>query len=273
MTEDPFQIKRAKIHKLSEEVPFTVLRLPRTKNRVKEEPHILYDFHYLRTGTTHQAAIDKAKAEFKNYGFPDGRFDPEWISGTFAFKNNHITIEPNWDTVKGFNFWVAEGSIGEYYNENDIKPFPKIRTNRQPTKKLYNSVITNSHEIEEYKGNLVDLLRDQEEACSIMLVPQYLDKIKAFHAAKGDCPAKIRIMNYGHIWNRFSTYFENPDTGSWYELQNKTPESVISKINGYTFRECDKVHIRRDHLFYDGSLDDIFLELKKAGVKYDRSWL
>jgi len=267
MSADPFQIKKAKIHKLSEEVPFTVLRLPRTKNRINEEPHILYDFHYLRAGTTSEDAIDKAKAEFKNYGFPDERFDPEWISGTFAFKDNNITVNPNWDTVKGFNFWTAEGLIGEFYNECNIKPFPKIRTNRQPTKKLYDQAFTNSHKIEEYNGNLIDLLRDPEEACSIMLVPQYLDKIRAFHAAKGDCPAKIRIMNYGHIWNRFSTYFEDPDTGSWYELQNKIPGSVISEIKGFTFRECDKVHTGRDHLFYDGSLDDIFLQLKESGVK------
>lgn len=151
--------------------------------------------------------------------------------------------------------------------ENLIKPFPKIRTNRQPTKKLYDWVLNNSHKIKEYCGNLVGLLRDPEEACSIMLIPQYLNKIQSFPAAKGGCPAKIRIMNYGYIWNRHSTYFEDPDTGSWYELQNQTPESVISKIKGFTFRECDKVHIGRDYLFYDGSLGDIFLQLKESGVK------
>jgi hypothetical protein len=289
MTADPFKIEKAKLTGLDGNVAFTVVSLPQTKYGVHENPNIYYDFYYLRTGVSREDALSMAKAEFEAYGFAAGRFDPEWVSGVYKFGKNSIELELNPDTIKGFNFWVAEGLIGQYFDDNFEKSqFPDIKTAREPTRKLYKNSFVDCHESKESEHDLVSLLTDIEEPSSIMVASRYLERGQAFQASKARCPAKIRVMNYGYIWEQYSTFFEDLDTEAWYQLMNKDtlskeertrsierlkekiPEpGIVSKINGYTFREADKVGQDKSFLFFDGSLQDMFNILHKAGIKFD----
>jgi hypothetical protein len=289
MTADPFKIEKAKLTGLDGNVIFTVVSLPQTKHGVNENPNIYYDFYYLRTGVSREDALSTAKAEFEAYGFAAGRFDPEWVSGVYKFGKNSIELELNPDTIKGFNFWVAEGLIGAYFDDNSERSqFPMIRTIREPTRKLYRDSFVDCHKSKESEHDLVSLLTDIEEPCSIMVASEYLKSGEAFQASKARCPAKIRIMNYGYIWEQHSTFFEDPDSETWYQLMNKDIISkeerkrwierhkekiplpgIVSKINGYTFREADKVYQDKSFLFFDGSLQDMFNLLQKAGIKFD----
>ena len=277
---------------LEGEVPFTVVRLPETRLGVQEEPLVQYDFYYLRTGTSRQDALERACEEFREYGFVDGRFDPEWVAGVYHIDGTDVLLDIDWDTAKGLNFWVAEGLLGTFYRDNHVETFPRIRTDRKNTLKLYKGVISDCHKAKESEQDLVDLLRDPEEPCSIMLKPMYLEQTKAWKAANGRCPADLQIMNYGYIWNKRSTFFEDPDSEVWYRLMNKDTLSeedrrsyrkdfgmeyprpdVVSAIKSFTFREADKVPDGRDNLFFDGSLQDVFNILKGSGVGFEEGIL
>ncbi len=288
MVIDPFDIELSRIHKLSEEVPFTVVKIPRTAYNAKEDINIPYNFHYLRTGTTCKEAVDEANTEFGGYGIPEGRFDPEWISGIYAFKGDEIIVNPNPDTVKGFNFWVAEGLLGEYYKDNTDRDYPQIKTLRKQGQKLYDNLIHNpSFNPKESEYDLIELLTDPKVPCFIKLTPEYLDEIETFNAAKGECPSGIKIMNYGSIWESHSTFFKDPDSCEWYQLANKDiipegDELFTKKFFGkvlkprtvmrgaiQSFREQDKVLVERGYLYYDGTLRDIFLKLEKEGIEFE----
>jgi len=293
MVIDPFNIERAKLVGFSGDVPFTVVRLSETEYGVKEEPHVQYDFYYMRTGNSRQDAINRAKSEFEEYMFTEERFNPEWVSGVYRFLDKAVELEINQDTLKGFNFWVAEGLLGKFYKDNFAQEkFPNIKTLRRSTQRLYERMLTDCYEAKESGQDLVSLLTDQEEACSIILAPTYLDRTYAFHAANGNCPAKFRIMNYGRIWGEHSSFFEDPNTGACYQLINKNiipkrdrafyrekfgkefPKlGIVSKINGFIFREVDKIGIDKSYLFFDGTLQDIFKILQKAGIKFEEGVL
>lgn len=264
---------------------FSVVSLPRTDYKINEDLRVHHDTYFLRTGESRQRIVADAQKEFESYGFSKGRFDPNWLSGRFSFKPDNCTLEADKDTVKGFNFWVAEGLIGELIRERKL-PFPKIRTNREKTLKLYRNVFHDLTDVRLADEGLVDMLTAQSEPCSLVMPPTFLDKYQAGQAASGRFPGEIRIMNYGQIWDEFSTFFEDPDSGEWYKMPNteikmerkrlfgqKEPKRVppkvrtISKDKGFTFREMDKVPIGRGFLYFDGSMQDVFKILADSGVK------
>lgn len=263
-------IESARLVSLTGEVPFTVVRLPRTEHMALENPMIRYDCHFLRTGESRRGVIDATVVEFRGYGFPDGRFNPEWVSGTFKFGEGTVLLEVNPQGVKGFNFWVAEGLLGEFYKQKGAD-FPRIRTDRKPTRKLYGCAYPNCHEAKTSEHDLVKLLTDSEELCSIRMASLFLDRKKTWDAARGICPADVKVMNYGLVWDKHATYFVNPEIDEGYQLSNKGPNSgVVSRTDTVTFREADKVTPGRDNLFFDGSLQDMFKILQNSGIGFDK---
>ncbi len=283
---NPHDIERFRIDELKERMPFTIVRFPQTPYGLNEEPRAHYDYNYLRVSRTLEEAVEKSKDEFLKYGFSEGRFIPDWLTGNFVIGDGRVEIKPDWNKVKGFNFWIPEGLIGEYFNNIVKREFPKIETPRERTKRIYRSIHDCSN-IEEYDGDLIQLLRSPDEECSIILVSRFLDKFRASQAGIGHCPGDIQVMNYARIWGRHSTYFKHPETEQWYQLLNKdvinesqarfseecgikVPKlNMVVRIDGATFRECDKVGGDRNMLFFDGSLEDIFEMLKERGVGFE----
>jgi len=282
------KIKRSKIHKLTGDVPYTVLHLNIERD----------DFYYMRTGSLIGEAIEKATTEFKKKEFTEKEFNPKYNTGFISFQDEEAVIYPY--RVQGMNFWVAEGLVFTYFNDKKLQS-PKIRTARVPTKKLFEIIYYKPHEAVESDRNLAELLTDPEKTCRIDIAkvlkdPKDIsDKFKLEDAAyRGGSPAELAIMNYGYIWGKHSTFFEDPDikqwnnSGQWYQLLNKETFSkderkwqkkvhkkelpklnTVCKIKGYTFSEVDKV-MPSDQYFFDGSLKDVFEILKESGVKFKR---
>ncbi len=284
-TNNPFQIEQSQIHSLSQNVPYTVLQLRNVNDTEIAKPMVLYDFYYMRTAPSIEKAVKKAEQEFKNRGFKPAQFTPDYSVGTIQFKEGEAIIKPTPASIKGMNFWVPEGLVSEYFSNNNIET-PKIKTERTPTKKLYKQIYK-PHEITESDVDLVKLLRDPEKTCKIRLSRVYKGNLELSDAAGGDSPAKSAIMNYGYIWDRHTTIFQDPETDLWYNLLNKNTLSkngredykkllgkklpklhTLYKVESDTFREADKVECN-NHYFFDGSMKDVFEILRKSGVKFD----
>ena len=284
---DTTQIDNAQIDRFSGKVAFSVVFLPRTDYATRNELRVVHDSYFLRTGEKRETILEKIKSEFGRYGISEGSYNPLWISGSFAFSGNEVVLEVDEDTIKGFNYWVPQGILGEVFRERQ-GTFPRIRTNIKRTGKLYKNTFHDITDTRETDEGLVNMLRNETVPCSIMLTSEFLNESDAWNAGRGRLPGDIRIMNYGRIWGRFSTYFEDPNDGKWYQLLNKDcisesqredymqiykrtlPElGKISGIGACTFRECDKVPAGRGFLYFDGSVKDAFRLLKESGVKLE----
>ncbi len=196
-----------------------------------------------------------------------------WLYGHFEIHENLVEVKPEFESVKGFNFWVAEGLIGLSYNEKGLK-IPKINTPRQLTRKLYDTV----HDIKcprEYKISLFELLRSTENAATVILNSTYLAEDEIRNAANGRVPGELRIINNGKVSGpSHTTYFQNPNTQQCFRLTNAEGsvegqrEGLVIKADEINFRHIDKI-CERSSLFYDGSIEDIFIMLKERGVDFD----
>lgn len=264
-------------------VPFTVVHLPSTEYGVTEDPYINYDQFHLRVGEDRSQIIASAQEEFRGYGFPAGRFYPEFVYGNILFEEE-VLIDPDPASVNGFNFWTAEGLVGEHFKEAEV--FPKIKTKRQQTRNLFYSLLRDGHKARKFEeAGLVEMLTDPEKTCTIMVPPEYLRRESAWERSRNRCGCETAIMNYGFIWDAHSSYFLDPESKQWYQLMNRDiPSSrrdmyersskrlpgvgVVTKIDGATFRESDKV-CDRSFLYFDGLMSDVFEVLRGGGVSFD----
>lgn len=290
MKKDLSKIKRSKIHKLGREVPYTVLYLS-----TKDTRDPTYDFYYMRTSSSIDKAVKKVTEEFKKKGFSSKKFEPDYNTGIISFYGKEAVIKP--EKIQGMNFWVAEGLVCAYFRDKKLQ-VPKIRTERTATKKLFEEMHYKPHEVKEVDKSLADLLTDPERTCCVdmaRVVKESSPTKDLFElekaADRGGCLTELAIMNYGSIWGKHSTFFEDPDTEQWYQLINKNKSSKFSdaekelfkeeyekemsklstifKIKKFTFSEADKVN-PSDSYFFDGSMKEVFEILQKEkGIRLD----
>lgn len=296
-TFDPFNINKNNISSPTKGVvPFTVCYVPENSKELTEKfgrfDNCYYDWFYLRTGNSLDEVISRTSEEFEKLGLPQGRFNPTFISGEYQIDGSQVNVQVELKDSEDFRFWVAEGLIGEFYTSSDLD-LPKISTNRTPSLKLYEKASIFGRDdafgTEESKFDLIELLKDEKTACSIEIPGKYLTKRAVFDASRGRAPSDVRVMNYGYIWERKETYFQDPETGEAFILPNhdlpdenhikkfyakKDAKLPVKGVVGFdplerlTFREMDKVHLNRDNLYFDGTLRDMFVIMKERGIGF-----
>lgn len=284
---DLYNAKLTDVHKTEGKVSFAVAMLPHTPYWEEEEPHVLYDWYFLRTGES----IEKAKNNIGDFlikeGFSRQRFNGNYLLGDILFKDKEILVKPIPETINGFNFWIAEGLIGDYFDKHN-KEIPKIRTLRTATKKLFKDGC-NVNNMEESSHSILNLITDVEKRSVINIAPLYLKQYPWQLAQNKRGKGKLSIFNSGKIGESYMTVFRNPDTKNLYHILNKEIYSkqerdvfsknslklpklnTITKAESITFEGSCEVSER---FFFDGSLNDVFEILKDSRkIKFEKGIL
>lgn len=268
---NPYDIKRSKIHSLKGRVPYTVLYLPQNF-----KIGVLQNYFYLRTALTIDRAVDQASKEFKGYGFKPRYFTPDYNKGSIYFGKEEIIIKQR--RRKTISHWVAEALVWHFYKEKELE-MPKIRTERNPTKKLYN-IPYEDEPLKESKKDLVELITSKDKACVIRLAPAYSNGYFGLNRTTE------AIRNCSSHFAQYATFFHDPDTRLWYGLLLKQrahglvdstrcclrlnkikkmgSEPIIAALHKFGM-----VGNFAGSYFFDGSLQDIFEILKKSGIKLE----
>jgi len=276
-------------------VPFTICYVPRNSDELTEKfgrfNKCVHNWFYLRIGKSLDKVIRLTTEEFEKLGLPRGRFNSNFVSGEYHIGEEETNVRVDLQGDDDFRFWVAEGLLGKYYGSSGLK-LPKIRTIRKPSLKLYEKAsIYGKKDLSgtrESEFELIGLLKDKRTPSSIEVPGRYLTSSAVIHSSRGKKPSRVRVMNYGYIWNRNKTYFQDPETEEFFVLPNEDPNPRAIRIfkrrglvppfkgivgydtlNKATFREEDKVKAIRENLYFDGTLRDMFVIMKNEGISFN----
>lgn len=279
MEVDPHHIETLVTDGFQGETHFTVVKLPKTPPEVRERPEVEMDLYCMRVGDSREDAVKKARAEFEGYGFSAGRFYPEWVSGVFMPEEGAIDINP--DTVKGFNYWVAEGLISQTY-ENSAH----IYTRREPTRRIYGSEGRLDEDfimegIQNHPSSRsVDELICSKERFLLKLKPKNVSQRDIFQMARGDYNGEEAAFGTYGLRGGWCVLFSDHDEDEGYvllmeEIYSKKDRDmgiplpqvgVVCRGGGINSDVRDKQH---NEYLYDGSFKDLFYDLKRAGIEFE----
>ncbi len=245
---------------------------------------------YLRTGESIESLVEEAAEEFAgkdaDLEFNSGTFQ---IDRPFATMDGVLRIYPS--GAPHLTYLVAEALFYQGFVAPKGSAATSVRTEREPTRGLYSSLTGFVTDIEESDESLAGLLTDPEEPCLIHLpgVDPYWDLMHDLDYAKlsgGFLTRTLVAMNYGHIYNKRSSFILDGSYGSddapWYVLPNDegTLEHIQARYNEdaaigrlsssktFTFSEADKVPHHR-HVFFDGTVRDLVKTLIEQGIVLD----
>lgn len=236
---------------------------------------------YLRTDESFESVLEEAAEEFAGKDA-----DLEFNSGTFQIDDGTLRITP--EVSPHLTYLVAEALFYQGFVDSDDS-VETVVTEREPTRVLYSSLTGFVTDIEESDESLAGLLTDPEEPALIHLpgVDPYWDLMYDLDYAKlseGFLTRTLVAMNYGHIYNKRSSFILDGSYGSddapWYVLPNDegTLEHIQARYNEnaavgrlsssktFTFSEADKVPHHR-HVFFDGTVRDLVEVLVEQGVE------
>lgn len=119
-------------------------------------------------------------------------------------------------------------------------------------------------DLEPAEITIAELVARYDRPCTIEIPPIKPDIVEKEWLKKGAIAGQLAVMNYGYIWNWHITYIFDEETNQWYFVDNKPDRK--QPIHEPTFEEADKVEIS-DRYFYNGTIQELMKEIKKAGIK------
>lgn len=102
--------------------------------------------------------------------------------------------------------------------------------------------------------------------CTIEIPPANPSDIEKRELKKGGTAGRLAVMNYGYIFGWYVIYIFDKEANQWYFVDNKPDRESWQSMHKPTFIEADKVELS-DRYFYDGTIQELIKEIKKAGIK------